>query len=665
MSTGPSREARRRSNRVSLAAEPGDQDEVLPAGDNQAVNVIQEKQAKSFTSPLSAIVLLSPRARNSPSWSTGAGDGRQRGSGIDDGSVFWGARWGGYFLLLRHGHFAACPPNCLLGNARHHVTFRRGPDLPQFRNRIPLQPKRLLLTLTLPSALVKMGSTVTPEMRQMGWNVHFLDATGQRFAGVYQHQHPDARDTWALTDAWRELRLCFSFDTPPALPEPEPSFDTAAAASPVPGPPNTWRPCLLPDPPTDAPGPVPAAILIDLDPDASDTVPNRQLLPAPPADGIDSYHVVFHAPARCRDPGPLCSHRPTAPCLWHVPTPSRRHDARYLAPNKPSSDPRVAVYPTRRTAKAVSPRKRSASGSASRSRSLSPNKNDDDQTLDGILIPEPAIALDVARQEISKFRTRCMTGGAVCAVTGLGRSWCASPAIGPAIQAAHIVPQLHYHLYPRGIGPGIPDPNDSTQLRGAWLSTWSITNGILLASHIHQLFDARLVSIHPRTLRIRAFVPYDLITAYHGRVAALDKKSMPDRNALQHHWDMCCIENMAAMSKIVPVLPEAGQPVLSRPIQLQGSIMPPDTGASASLADLRGGDPRKRSSQAMSAFSPTAGSTGLTETQALTPPISEDGDRVIPSVDASNDEEGMVDTDEEHLRGRPRKRRRCTSTLVS
>lgn len=68
-------------------AEPGDQDEVLhvPGGENQVVNVIQEKQAKIFTSPLSGIVVLPPRARNSPSWSTAAGDGRQRGSGIDDG----------------------------------------------------------------------------------------------------------------------------------------------------------------------------------------------------------------------------------------------------------------------------------------------------------------------------------------------------------------------------------------------------------------------------------------------------------------------------------------------------------------------------------------------------------------------------------------------------
>ncbi|KAK1827726.1 hypothetical protein QBC39DRAFT_419140 [Podospora conica] len=511
-----------------------------------------------------------------------------------------------------------------------------------------------------------MGSAVTPEMRLMGWNVHFLDQTGQRFAGVYQHQHPDARDTWALTvdDVWRELRLCFSFAAPPALPAPGPgpAPDTPAAVSAAPEPPAThhtaWRPCLLPlpDPSADAPGPAPAAALIDLEPDGSSVVQDLRPLPAPSADGVDSYHVVFHAPARCQEPG---LHRPTAPCLWHVPTPTRRYEARYLPPNKPSNDPRVAVYPTRRTAKAVSPSKRSASGSVSRSRSLSPNKpeNDDEQNLGGILIPDPAVPLDEARQEIDKFRSRCLTGGAACAITGLGKSWCASPAIGPAIQAAHIVPQLHYHLYPIGIGPSIPDPNDANQLRAAWFRTWSITNGILLASHIHQLFDARLVAIHPRTLHIRAFVPYDLITPSHGRVATLDKRSMPDRSALQHHWDMCCIENMAAMFKIAPALPEASQPVLSPGIRLPGSNIPPG----ATFPDARGGDPKKRPSQAMSAFSSTAGSAGLTETQALTPPISEDGDRVYPSVEASSERE--EDADEEH-RGRPRKRRRCTSTLV-
>ncbi|KAK0753509.1 hypothetical protein B0T18DRAFT_424054 [Schizothecium vesticola] len=113
-----------------------------------------------------------------------------------------------------------------------------------------------------------MGSTVTPEMRQMGW-------------------HPGARDTWALTveDVWHELRLCFSFDTPPALPEPDtPAAASAAPESPTTGHHKAWRLCLLPDLPTDAPGPAPAATLIDLEPDDSDVVQNLQLLPAPSAD---------------------------------------------------------------------------------------------------------------------------------------------------------------------------------------------------------------------------------------------------------------------------------------------------------------------------------------------------------------------------------------------
>ncbi|KAI1033865.1 hypothetical protein LB503_011120 [Fusarium chuoi] len=63
-------------------------------------------------------------------------------------------------------------------------------------------------------------------------------------------------------------------------------------------------------------------------------------------------------------------------------------------------------------------------------------------------------------------------------------------------------------------------------------------------SHIHEFFDARLFSIHPETLRIRAFVPYDAILDYHGRVANVPQDV--DRAALAHHYDMCCIENMAA-----------------------------------------------------------------------------------------------------------------------
>ncbi|QGI88397.1 hypothetical protein CEK25_003353 [Fusarium fujikuroi] len=63
-------------------------------------------------------------------------------------------------------------------------------------------------------------------------------------------------------------------------------------------------------------------------------------------------------------------------------------------------------------------------------------------------------------------------------------------------------------------------------------------------SHIHEFFDARLFSIHPETLRIRAFVPYDAILDYHGRIANVPQDV--DRAALAHHYEMFCIESMAA-----------------------------------------------------------------------------------------------------------------------
>ncbi|UPL04367.1 hypothetical protein LCI18_015301 [Fusarium solani-melongenae] len=63
--------------------------------------------------------------------------------------------------------------------------------------------------------------------------------------------------------------------------------------------------------------------------------------------------------------------------------------------------------------------------------------------------------------------------------------------------------------------------------------------------YLHELFNARLFSIHPDTLRVRAFVPYDLILEHHGSRAHLPPNI--DRRALGHHYEMCCIENMTAV----------------------------------------------------------------------------------------------------------------------
>lgn len=223
-----------------------------------------------------------------------------------------------------------------------------------------------------------------------------------------------------------------------------------------------------------------------------------------------------------------------------------------MPPKMSSTDPRITSLPYRKRAavrrSSRSPSKRSASGSVSPDKySESGQLHEEESLVDMVAPPDMEIAPDFGRQTIAKFRSSLLTFARRCAVSGKGRTWCYSPAIGPAVQACHIIPQQHYHLYP----DPLLDPQSSHSLEfspqrllKAWECTWAFRNGILLLSHLHELFDARLFSIHPDTLQIRAFVPYDVICDYHGRTAALG--AYVDRNALRHHYEMCCIENMAA-----------------------------------------------------------------------------------------------------------------------
>ncbi|ATY64975.1 Ribonuclease H [Cordyceps militaris] len=153
------------------------------------------------------------------------------------------------------------------------------------------------------------------------------------------------------------------------------------------------------------------------------------------------------------------------------------------------------------------------------------------------------ISPDDARRTMAAFRTSCLAASTTCAVTGKGRSWYMNPTVGPAVQVCHIVPQQHSHVYPVPIPFG-NNRYSPRRLRAAWDRTWAAENGIILLTHLHQLFDARLFSIHPQTLRVRVFMPYDVLLEYHGTLAKLP--SIVNRKALRHHYEMCCIENMAA-----------------------------------------------------------------------------------------------------------------------
>lgn len=164
----------------------------------------------------------------------------------------------------------------------------------------------------------------------------------------------------------------------------------------------------------------------------------------------------------------------------------------------------------------------------------------------------------------------------------------------PALQACHIIPQQHYHLYPDNRYQGLADDGDDVELsperlKQAWTNTWSNRNAILLMSHLHELFDARLFYIHPDTHRIRAFVPYDVITKFNGQEA--DLPAIVDRKALRHHYEMSCIENMAAqmplMSLDSPNISSKTTPGIKTPLSGRVDLQMGNVVS-------RGGDPSKR-----------------------------------------------------------------------
>ncbi|PNP52590.1 hypothetical protein FNYG_15832 [Fusarium nygamai] len=280
-------------------------------------------------------------------------------------------------------------------------------------------------------------------------------------------------------------------------------------------------------------------------------------------------------------------------CAKHLPNPSRRRDRRYLAPNKTPSDPKLTVMPLRKKLKArsVSPGKRSASGSTS------PTKEVDDEFENVVAPASMEIDLDEARKVTNEFRSSCLNRATSCAVSGEGESWCPGPPIGPGIQACHIIPQHHYHVYPVAGGDADDDvalEASNRRLKEAWQSTWSPRNGILLMKHLHDFFDARLFSIHPRTLRIRVFVPYNALTRFNGQIASVPNTI--DRKALRHHYEMSCIENMAAERPILDVIsPTASRMTSGMATPLTPKTDLPATPTSGDSGNGRAGDPTKKS----------------------------------------------------------------------
>ncbi|KAM3547301.1 hypothetical protein MY1884_009624 [Beauveria asiatica] len=468
-----------------------------------------------------------------------------------------------------------------------------------------------------------MSAAVTASMRAVGWNVLFTIGPDDdnefppHFAGI--HQNP-RKPTVTFADVRAELALCFdgsSLDNDrndeddgnnsrnnrgsgnngdggnTARNKPWGGIAFALMETPEPenGDEHVEYPVWITDENIDAIVPGVPSI---------DPIKARRTI---------KYHIVRHS--RCLLPaGSSLKDHLRAKCAQHLPTPDRYRHPAYIPHNKTPSDSRLNIMPLRRQAKArsQSPPKRSASGRSS------PNKPTDDADGEYANIVAPAnmdIAMDQARKVISEFRMACINRSACCAITGGGAPWCLGQPIGPGIQACHVVPQQHYHLYPiPSTNASSPDVDETMRysprlLQEAWRKTWSPHNGILLMKHMHDFFDARLVSIHPKTLLVRVFVPYQDLEPYHGRKATVPLDI--DRRALRHHYDMCCIENMASAYPDLDALPSNAKSQISTP----GGGLASTSGGSTPLtgrADLAmtpsagrdltqrpaGGDPSKR-----------------------------------------------------------------------
>ncbi|QUC19071.1 uncharacterized protein UV8b_03312 [Ustilaginoidea virens] len=435
------------------------------------------------------------------------------------------------------------------------------------------------------------NATVTPQARAHGWNVHFLAGTDD-FAGLFL---PPASDTLSFRDIIDELRLCFELPHDPRTQDSTDPWRNIAfyhigfvnvgpEQSSQPPPIFVWGHHL--DLPVSAPA-------------------GQPLFTVQP---WSRYQVVRHKECDLANSELLEAHI-QAGCATHIPYPSLRQDSRYLPPNKGSRDPNFAQLPYRKTIRprgSSSPSKRSASGSVSPTKDDTASSrafaSDDDTTSLAIPYILTGMSAEVVRKTILNFRTSCLVESNTCAVSGKGRGWCANPAIGPGVQACHIVPQQHYHIYP------LPEPFSSEgryshgRLSEAWRRTWSAKNGILLSKTLHELFDLRLFSIHPDTLRVRIFVPYDMLEEYHGRPAQLPPNV--DRKALRHHYEMCCIENMAAAMPLEEHLPPSytgANSIASGSASVLGSdshitSMSPKS-ARGLIVDAHTGDPVKRRSR--------------------------------------------------------------------
>ncbi|KUI63341.1 hypothetical protein VM1G_11243 [Cytospora mali] len=468
--------------------------------------------------------------------------------------------------------------------------------------------------------------SVTRDVRSRSWNVEFWSGSW-RLGGVRQ-----CEDLLLVADIAYELELCLVLDKPDDNTTP-------------------WQPALLPRATT-------SGRLIILNQQ------DNSRFPTPVHSDIHCYDYLWHS-SECTSRE---VHRLEDICIRLPDLPKRRVDPRYLEIGKVSLDERHLNYQTRNS----SSKRRSTS--SSRTISLSPTRTDTTDTEIPFSVPPGE-----GRSAIRNFRPSVFRNCTGCIFTGdgyfEGLPW-------PGLEAAHIVPQSQWHTYPINEKKDMANPDAGDQLGLAWRGTWSAeTNGLSMMSHLHRCFNARIIAIHPKTHLVRAFVDYPVVARLHGKPAKLPR--LIPSVVLQHHWDMCCLENTPSLT----IIPTSGVltnvPKLSKdkvrntpqgdPCKDDFSTQPSDAQASSSVpasnTQASWGNPAL-DTQAFQLAPCQA--TAHPPSPPLSEPGLEDGTLWVfgkgtmkgpnPAQKLLTEVGSLINNDEESCRGRSREKRRCLAT---
>ncbi|OIW23209.1 hypothetical protein CONLIGDRAFT_637695 [Coniochaeta ligniaria NRRL 30616] len=346
-------------------------------------------------------------------------------------------------------------------------------------------------------------------------------------------------------------------------------------------------------------------------------------------------------------------------CIKVIDRPKPQILPRFIRTDEPTPDRIAGLLPLRRRGTQSSSR----SPSKKRSASGSPTKDDaGGETVSNTDLVPPTVPTQQAQRLISNFRSRLVNAESRCAVTGMRGSWTPSPGLG--LEACHVVPQKHYFLYPPmpPLLGRISDPlstSDMDSLSAAWTATWNRENGIVLFSHLHKMFDARLFAIHPDTKDIRVFMPSDVLLQYHGRRATFNLLNPPDQAALRYHWDCCVAENMLAKVQDMEIV-RSVSPLITR-------LLPAPIGDEEDGQNTRG-DPQKgprNTSPNRGDRNPGLSASGGGSAEGLD---AQDDTGVAMTPDSMLSRESLkanMEDDEEWYRGRRKRQKFVTSVLGS